>query len=208
MPNDEKEIKTITTSEYRITPGLYAREAISNWTGRFWFLVALPLVALACYGVWFDWRYLVVTACIIFILFPSFAMAGFYMALTSRGARYALYPQTLTMPPDGSLSVVFSPIPARSDQKASPSGKAQDDGRHDTTDTDGAGGSAAPEAAPAPIVLGRNQIESCKRWHRHTVVCGPDGLKLIIPDSAFRDLEENLRFEERLGGRFHTGIKP
>ena len=66
MPDDNLDIQTINTAEYRITPGIYAREAVSHWTGRFWFLVALPIVALAAYGMWFDWRYIIVTACVVF----------------------------------------------------------------------------------------------------------------------------------------------
>lgn len=200
MPNDKRDDKTITTAEYRITPGIYAREAVSHWTGRFWFLVALPIVALACYGVWFDWRFIVVTACIVFILFPSFAMAGFYMALTSRGARYALYPQRLTLPPDGSLTVRFSPIPPRPAHKARKAQRASEGAEDAPVDQPDAEKGGMPQAAPPPpLRLGRDQIESCKRWHRHTVVCGTDGLKLIIPDSAFGSIEDSIRFEQWIG---------
>lgn len=203
MPNDITDDRTsITTTEYRITPGIYAREAVSHWTGRFWFLMALPITALACYGVWFDWRYIVVTACIVFILFPSFALAGFNMALTSRGARYALYPQKVTLAPDDSLTVEFSPIPPRVTQRKK---QALHDSDSDTEARDNADSSpeeietmpAAP--APEPLVIGRDHIESCSRWKGHTVVNCANGLRLIIPDRSFTAPGDSIRFEERLG---------
>lgn len=195
MPDDNLDIQTINTAEYRITPGIYAREAVSHWTGRFWFLVALPIVALAAYGMWFDWRYIIVTACVVFILFPSFAFAGFNMALTSQGARYALYPQQVTLTDTDTLTVTFSPIPPRVLRNSRYSPVNGDDAEAVTTETE----TILPEVpAPAPLSFSADRIESCTRWKRHTVVECHGGLKLIIPDTAFRSGSESFIFEQRL----------
>ena len=162
----------ISTEEFRLGSTPHAREALAHWAGRFWFIVAAPIAALAIYGIWFDWRYMVVTACVIFRLFPTCAMVAFNMVLTSPSAIRSMFPQKVTIDPQGNITVTYSPL----------------------TPDDKVPG----KEAPATLYIPRDAVTTCRYWNHYTVLKYGEKETLMVPDKAFRTHTEATEFYLRL----------
>lgn len=166
------EAATITTRTFRTGTTPHVREAIRHLAGRFWWIVAAPIFALALYGVCIDWRYLIVTLCVIFLLVPTFALVGFNMLLMSESATRAMFPQQVSLSPDGVLTVEYSMLPATEKQPERP--------------------------GPKPEVIPRRHIDRCELWRNSLVIKYGGTQTLIIPADAFETQNDIVEFYHRL----------
>lgn len=175
MNSSQENSSTIQTGEFRLGSTIHAREKVYHWSGKFWFIVSAPIVALGCYGIWIDWRFMVITASLVFILFPTFALAAYNMILTSQSAIRSMFPQRVTLKPDGSLLVKYSALQP----------------------TDRVPG----HQAPPDLMVPSEKIDWIRYWNRHTVVGYGGNRTLIVPDKSFRNTGEAREFYQRLEAR-------
>lgn len=148
------------------TPGAaaHAAEAMRHRLGKIWLPLALPVAVLALIGMT-DWRWLIVDAALLLTIYPFGVIAGWFGAMSSKSAIMAVYPQQITLTPDGTLTVSYRPLPPPDDA-----------------------GRDAPHPAPAPIVLSVDMVSDCElrknriylNFSRNSAI-----RRLVIPVSAF-----------------------
>lgn len=161
---------TIATSRFSIGPNVHARQAILRRAAKFWMAVALPVGILVVCGLAYDTRLLFVAAAVIFILFPSLLMIGWYGILTRPWAVASIFPQVVTLGPDNELTVEYHPMP----------------------------GQDAAAAVPDDLVIPREEVGDCQLWGRNIIVVYGNGRELVVPISAFAGPDQASSFIRRL----------
>jgi len=146
---------------------------------RFWMAGALPVAALAVYGLAYDSRMLFVAAAMIFILFPTLLFIGWYNILTRPWAVASLLPQRVTIEPDNEIIVEYQPMPRQQSKDAE-------------------GQNRRKTAKPADLLIPPGDISGCHLHGDYIVITYSDSRELMIPLSAMPSPEASSEILNRL----------
>lgn len=158
----------IATSRFSLGASIHARQAITRRAARFWMAVALPIAVLVIGGLAYDTRMLFIAAAVMFIMFPTLLLIGWYGILSRPWAMASLFPQVVTLDTDNEISVEYAP-------------------------REGAG-----TVPPADLVIPSASVTDCLLWGKYVIVCYGNRRELIIPLSAFPSQESAADFLRRL----------
>lgn len=119
MTNDYKKLIANATTEI-FTPGssLYARYEMKRWLMKLVIPMAIPVIALMTIG-FADWRYWIVGAIILFMVYPLCALLGWFGLMAKPWATDAVYPQRIKVTEEQSLEITrYQPAPYDADNKS------------------------------------------------------------------------------------------
>lgn len=119
------------TTTYTLSPAAYARVVFTRIAMRYGPVAAIPLSAAIIYGMYADWRWLVVTAAIIFIAIPTILMFAWIYLLATPGVSEAIFPARLFFNgKEKRLRIVYYPMPEPEKESPSQFSEQQSDNTH------------------------------------------------------------------------------
>ncbi|MCM1070627.1 MAG: hypothetical protein NC210_04275 [[Clostridium] fimetarium] len=94
----------ITTETFRTGSAPHAKRAALKSISRWWF-AAIPLAAMAVYGVAADIRWFITAAAILLLVIPVLILFGYVGAMADRDAIDAQFPRRVRFDTDGSITI-------------------------------------------------------------------------------------------------------
>jgi len=99
----------IRTQIFRTGPMSYITVAAELWLGRYWWLLAIPVVACMALGMAVNPAFLFVGFMLAMVCAPMILMFLFYAHALTPEARIAVLPHSVGVSPAGGVSVEFAP---------------------------------------------------------------------------------------------------
>lgn len=116
----------LSTDTFRVPPSTAARRGMVLWARRFWFVCAVPVVALIVLGGIYDWRWLVVGLLIALVVYPGLLVLGWHSVLSRPSAIVSYFPHRVDLATNGDLTVTYFPLPPPKEDAPEPSQKKSD----------------------------------------------------------------------------------
>ena len=157
--------RQISTDIFRTGSAPHAKAAAEEITGRWRWAALMALAAIAAYGCFWDIRWLIVAVAITLLVIPALALFGYMHAIGDEDAVAAVSPRKAVFDTDG--SIIVTQMPTVPD------------------------GDAPAPRVPAPVTIGREEIDSIEFRGRLLDRIFQNGeRRLMIPLDAFKDPSE------------------
>lgn len=108
-----------TTSEFSICPNDYLKIETKRWLSKYWWIPALPILALLIYGVIFDIRFMLLGLILLFVIVPQILLLVYFSRALNPEIRQQLIKKQIIVNPEKSLQVIL--IPSDEDETSTPS---------------------------------------------------------------------------------------
>ena len=152
----------LATRRYTLSPSVSARQTIVRRAGRYIAVALLPVAALLFAGIGYDSRMLYLAAILLFILYPTLMLFGWFRLLSNPWAVAAMYPHIVEIFDDKTIRVSYFAI-------------ENTDGKEHTG------------KVPPAIEISPEDIRRCYIWRDYVVIEDKMAHDFIIPFSAFAD---------------------
>lgn len=172
---------TIITNTHTVPPSAYVKINFAHMASRYGWIAAIPISLTLIYGMYADWRWLVVAAAIIFIAIPVLLMFAWIHMLARPEVSEAIFPRKLIFDQnENRIRVVYEPLPS-----------------HDDSNPDSDEASPCPETrkprVPDPRIITMENISDIEISGKCYVIhysCENGKAIYIIPVSAFSSHED------------------
>ncbi len=103
------ELRPFTTSPFSVPSGDYLSALGSRWFGRYWLVIAVPVLIMLTVGAVWDSRWLFVALIVGFIIVPMILSGLYYHYMLTPEMGRAVLRRSVICHPDGSLTVSYHP---------------------------------------------------------------------------------------------------
>lgn len=176
------------TTTYTLSPAAYARVVFTRIAMHYGPVAAIPLSAAIIYGMYADWRWLVVAAAIIFIAIPTILMFAWIHLLATPGVSEAIFPSRLFFNgKENRLRIVYYPLPEPEQESPSLFSEPQPDDTHRRT----------PNACDINLDTITEAAQSGSYYMLRYTIAGKHAIHLIpvsafLPDKATASLFDKI----------------
>ena len=166
------------------TPGaaLYARAEMSRLLGKTAIPLSLPVITLATIGM-SDWRYIILAAIIIFMVYPSCAAIAWFRMLAKPEAVKAVFPRKIALTADNSMIITYYGLQTASESDHGCDTESNKDMKPTGTD-----------------IIKRDQATGCEIKGNRIIItcagCAPE--TVIITEKAFSSESHLMQFYSAL----------